>query len=964
MKKLIFYSLIVFSVLVFFFAPDALSQNLITGTIIDETTNKPLQGATIKIEGTKMGALSDRNGKFKIENIKQNQIKAIVSFIGYDNYIIEHDFTKKRKANYTVKLYPNSQMTDEITVTGESQGQVKAMLVQRKAENIKNVVSSQQIEQFPDLNAAEAMQRIPGITLQRDQGEGRYVQLRGTPPELTNFNINGEQIPSPEGDVRYVGMDIISADQIDMIEISKVLTPDMDGDGIGGTVNIITKKAQSEIPKINATMAGGYNNLRGTNNYQLQYSFGQRYSDLGFNLNASYYENVQGSDNMEYKYSKGPFWGSTSEGKDNYHVQYREVQLRHYDITRTRIGLSGTLDYEFDDNSSIYLRGMYNNFKDDEVRYRKIYDLDDALSEEYYLYGGIDHDVKDRVKNQNVSTLNFGGEHEYLGIKVDYEAAYAIAVEDQPDRVEARFDNSGQAIAIKFDRSDPDYPVATYPDSNNAQNAFQYDEYEFDDLLREKSYIEDRNITAKINFTIPYTIGADNDGYVKFGAKTRFKHKERDITAAQYNAYFTTSRIYPGEGPELSLETINGGFVDDNLLNKNYRLEYMPNADLMKDFYNFYSQFFIIDRTGTKVNTYGEDYEAYEDIYAAYAMFKHDYKKLMVLGGFRYEKTAIDYQGVNIKTKRGKFDYMDTLFDKRSHEFFLPQIQFKYSFTPLFNLRAAVTYSYSRPNFEDVLPYREEDRDEVKYGNPDLKFPESMNIDLLAEKYFADAGIISGGLFYKKIDNFIFYYKRFAHEGEDVSDYGLVEIEKAINGIEAFVTGFEFQTQMKLFFLPGILSNFGVYTNYTYTHSKAYINKRYPANDATAVVIFGEDNLDLFSSSEEQEEITLPGQAMHSANVALFYESDKFYTKLSANYHDDFLYQLGADPDLDEYYGQAWHLDFTANYQIIDQLKVFVDVINLTNAPLKFYLGKPAINRIQKQEFYSWWGRIGFKFSM
>ena len=308
-KKLFIYSLL--SVLFITGANISLSaQNyIIRGKVKDYGTGDPLPGASIVVKGTQKGAVANIEGVFVLKNINQKKIELTVTFMGYEPYTQYHDFSKKNNPFYNISLRPSAAQLDEVVVNEKAKGQVKALLDQKKAENIKNIVSAEQIEQFPDMNAAEAMQRIPGITLQKDQGEGRYVQLRGTPPELTNFNINGEQIPSPEGDVRYVGMDIISADQIEFIEITKVLTPDMDADGIGGTVNIITKKAKSEKPKINATLAGGYNNLRKTNNYQVQFAYGQRYKKFGFNINGSYYRNDQGSDNMEFKYAKGPFWG-------------------------------------------------------------------------------------------------------------------------------------------------------------------------------------------------------------------------------------------------------------------------------------------------------------------------------------------------------------------------------------------------------------------------------------------------------------------------------------------------------------------------------------------------------------------------------------------------------------------------------------------------------------------------------
>ena len=741
-------------------------SNSISGKVVDAETGESLPGAAVQVENSSIGTVTGLDGRFGLKNIRSGRVKLMVSYISYEMKTLELDFRNNPDIQLTVELDPVATELEEVAVTSEAEGQVKAMLDQKIAVNIKNIVSSEQIEQFPDMNAAEVLQRIPGITLQRDQGEGRFVQLRGTPPELTNFNINGEQIPSPEGDVRYVGLDVISADQIDFIEVTKVLTPDMDADGIGGTVNIITKTAKSEIPDIRASLAGGYNNLRQTGNYQFQFAYGQRYNKFGFNLNASQYVNNQGSDNMEFKYEKGTFYGSQDEGINNYHVQYREIQLRHYNITRARTGLSATLDYEFNPNSVIYLRAMYNRFSDDEVRRRVVYELDDAVTEKSYLYGGIDRDIKDREKIQTINTINFGGEHRISGISLDYEAAYALAREDQPNRVEVLFDNPGQAIFMKFDLTDRDWPRLILPRAVDSANAFDYPNYEFEELLLLNSQINDRNITSKLNFKIPYRI-MDHEGFLKFGGKTRWKEKVRNIDADIYSAYFTTSRTYPGEGPELSFLDVTDDFSENNLLNKGYEINYIPSSTGMNDFFQYYKQFFILDRTDTKFRSYGEDYTANESIYAAYGMFRHDINNLMLLGGVRFERTDIKYEGFRIITNTaGRFEDIDTLTDSRTHEFILPQFQARYRLGNNTNLRAAVTYTYSRPNFEDVLPYRQEDRDEVKFGNPDLDFPRSMNIDLLAERFLPGCGHLSGGVFYKEIDDFIFYYKRFVFEGD------------------------------------------------------------------------------------------------------------------------------------------------------------------------------------------------------
>ncbi len=942
------------------------AQNAVSGRVFDAQTNEPLVGATVAIENTTKGANTDGNGYFSIDNIRQEAFQLVVTFMGYETETRLINTNGKPVSNLRFRLQPTSFDLNEVVVRGIAEGQIKAIVEMKKAENIKNIVSAEQIITFPDLNAAEVMQRIPGITLQRDQGDGRFVQLRGTPPELTNFNINGEQVPSPEGDFRYVGMDIIPSDQIEAIEVTKVMTPDMDGDGIGGSVNIRTKEAKGGKPEILTTIAGGYTNLRQQPLYNLQFSYGQRYNKLGFQINASYFENNQGSDNIEYKFAKGPFFntGSQEEGTDNFFVHYREVQLRHYDITRTRISVSPTLDYKFNPNSKIYLQGMFNRFSDDETRRRLIYDLEDPLNATYFLFGGVDHDVRDRLQQQDLSSLALGGEHDFGWVKVDYQMFYAQASEMEPDRLEARFESPGQAIAIDFDVSDPEYPRATFPNESNAGNATDYENFELDEMLLETSETREELLTPRFNITIPYALNNGQDGYFKFGAKLRSRTKRRDIRSQTFGAYREESILYPGTGAPLNLVTASDDFHETDLLNQGYELQFMPSANILRDFYEFYPQYFIFDRNESRKNSYNQDYRYKEDIYAAYGMFRHNIGQLMIIGGLRFERTDVTQnQSFGVILDGNRFVGIDTINRTRIQDFFLPQIQFKYELTPEINVRAALTYTYARPNYVDVIPSREEDRNEVSIGNPDLDFPRSTNIDLMVERYHNNT-ILSGGFFYKNIQDFVFSYKRFGREGAPGSgNFPVFEFTKPLNGRDAQVFGAEFQAQFKFDFLPGFLRNFGLYTNYTYTFSEAFIPRRVPANYAEAIILDPlEDDLSEFFTEEDKEEISLPGQAEHNANVGFFYDFRKFFVRLTANYQDDFLVEIGPDVDLDEYYDEALRLDLTTNYQISRQINFFADWINITNTPLRFYLG--ASDVIKQQEFYSWWTRVGMRLKL
>jgi len=623
----------------------ATSAARIEGVVTDALTGETLPGATVRIKGTTKGTTTNFDGYYKIDNVGEGSITLVAEFMGYHD--LEATLIIASGATYTKDfiLVQSSTNLNEIVISERATGQVKTLKDQRDAPNIMNIIAEEQIISFPDLNAADAIARVPGITLQRDQGEGRYVQIRGTPPELSNFNVNGIQLPSPESSIRTVGMDIINSSQIQTLEIAKVLTPDMNGDAIGGSVNIITKRAENTDPEFNAVIAGGYNNLRQTPNSELQFNFSQRKGRFGFLMNANRVHSRQGADNMEFDYERGAFFGGS--GQDNFNIHYSHVELRHYDLTRERIGLSGTMDYYIDEKNVIFINGMYNRFSDDEVRRTKIYTLDDPVTERRYLFGGIEHEVRAREQVQTISNISLGGEHDTRLVKISYEFAWSEASEREPDYIEAVFENPGQAIDIKFDMSDPDFPVATFPGDQNLENATDYENYDLDKLIFEDVTSLDQNIIGRIDFEIPYAGKGKNTGSVKFGSLIRTKDKSRDIRAQSFAAYREQSNLYPISGPPLNVTTVDDGFVDSDFLDRGYLLDNMPSADLMRDFYELWPTLFIYGDAGiteTRQRTFGQDYTAEEDVQAYYAMVTHNFDNLMVLGGIRYERTDINYE--------------------------------------------------------------------------------------------------------------------------------------------------------------------------------------------------------------------------------------------------------------------------------------------------------------------------------
>ncbi|MBK6901422.1 MAG: carboxypeptidase-like regulatory domain-containing protein [Saprospirales bacterium] len=367
----------------------------IKGRILDAATKETLPGANLLILGTSIAANSDENGAFVLDQIASSKCVLVASYIGYKSDTLVFEFSNQNSIEKTIQLKASAVLMDQIEVTGKLQGQMKATHDQLTATSIKNIVAAEQMLKFPDLNAAEAIARIPGITLQRDQGEGRFVQLRGTPPELSNFSVNGEQIPSPEGNVRYVGLDVVPLDQVASIEISKALTPDQDGDAIGGSINLITRMAQDTIPEIHAALAGGYNHLSEKPQYNTQFAFGQRIKKFGFYANGSFLEDNRASHSMEFNFNESRFGGDTT-----FRIHYDIVQLRHYEITRKRTGLSGTWDYQPNRNHLFSLNLLYNRFSDQEFRRRVRYNIGGGflLSETSSREAEIERDLRDREK--------------------------------------------------------------------------------------------------------------------------------------------------------------------------------------------------------------------------------------------------------------------------------------------------------------------------------------------------------------------------------------------------------------------------------------------------------------------------------------------------------------------------------------------------------------------------------------
>lgn len=866
----------------------------VVGKVLDGNGN-PLPGADVMITNSNLSVVSDESGRFELAGVPAGRQTVKVDYLGYDSKEMEIEVSSGRIIEKNITLESVFRPREEVTVQAAPllEGQAKALNQQKTSLNIVNIVSSELMESFPDPNSAEATQRLPGVSIQRDQGEGRYVLIRGTESRLNSTMLNGERLPSPEGDIRDVALDVIPADLLKSIKISKALTPDMDADAIGGAVDLITKDAPDN-PLTSLKLGFGYNDISQDTLQNGSFTFGRRVADgkVGFMLGGSYYNTSRGSDNFEVEYDDGFI---------------EEHEYRDYTVNRKRYGLLASMDFQPSLSTKFRLHAMYNQFDDDEIRRRATHVVPD---------GEIEREIKDRFETQMIYSVAGDMEHLFSsGLKVDAGLSYSFAHEKEPDRRDTVFLQEDVVFNpnVSPDSINPDN-IQTNPQNEDVA------EYIFDELVSEDNLTNEKKWMGKLNFSLPISGGRDFSGLIKAGGNVKWNRKMRDNLAIEYGADDDLLM-----SSFLDQEYDAGTFIDGRYDMGPWFTAGAP--DDLLDNYNLESEEDVEENLA--------DYDADERIYGGYLMSIFNLgEKIMILPGIRYEYTDIDYTGYEIIfDEEGDFASLNPVEGVNNYGIWCPNLHVRFRLTDDTNFRGAVTRTISRPNYFDLTPYRlinQEDY-EMELGNPNLVPTKSWNGDLMLEHYLASVGLVSAGVFYKNLDDYIYFFRY--EQGSEGRDF---EVTQPLNGESATLLGLELSLQsQRLSFLPPPFDGLGILLNYTYTDSEAVFPDR------------------------EGEAATLPGQSSHIANAALSYEKGVFSGRLSLNYHGKYIDEVGETADEDVYYDNHLQLDFVASARISRRIEFFVEVINLTNEPLRYYLGTP--DRPIQEEYYSFWGSAGLR---
>ncbi|WP_454876177.1 TonB-dependent receptor [Pseudomonas farris] len=788
--------------------------------------------------------------------------------------------------------------TEHVEVVGQAASIDQALKEQRSSDSIKSVVHADGVAQLPDENVAEAVQRLPGVSVERDQGEGRFVSVRGLGPDLNSVTINGTLVPSPESERRAVALDVLPSELVQSLSVIKTLTPDMDANSLGGTVDV---KSLSAFDHKGLFYTGSSEASYDKNTHQTspkfsgaisdRFSLGDGIDNFGVAAALSWQKRDFGSDNVE----TGGAWDFEQGAK------LQEFEQRDYDISRERAGGGLNFDYKPDDLSSYYLRTLYSRYKDSETRNSTSLEFADPLAAGELGNAEGSRKLKQREETQEIQSYVLGGERMFGLWTLSGQAGYSRSSEDSPGHIaNAAFNGTDDFADSGFYDNDKPRPII-------GQGFYNPDNFSLDKVDWEKQKTTDTEKNLRLDLARDY----DFSGYasqVKFGGKVSRRNKDNNLDAWVYEDFDDLG--FSDE--QLNLSRFKKGSVD-------YRLgQFGPgiSGSAIKQLIGGLNQADFYDETESRVN----DFKISEDINAGYLMNTIDIDDWRFIAGMRYEGTEFEAKGTGATD--GEFQSTET---KRRYHHWLPGLHARYQLDKNTQVRAAWTKSVVRPTFGQLAPGFVIDDDEATFGNPDLKPLESSNLDLGIEHYMGHAGTVSAFVFYKDIKNFV-YNTDLAGTGA-WADFS--EAHTFANGDSAKLYGLELAYSQKFDWLPAPWNGLLLGANTTFSRSDAEI-----------------EGFDAASGINRKRSIDLPNQSDTVGNLMLGWEDDKLSLRLSANYKSDYLFELASinDKAHDLHVDAQTFVDFSARYSLTKNLQVSFEAQNLTDEPYFVYTGNRSYN--------------------
>jgi len=872
----------------------AQATSTLTGRVTDSATQLALAGTRVSVAGTELETYTGPSGDYVLTGVPTGPQTVEFGYIGYGErtQLVEVAAGVTTRANAVFSA--GTVELDKFVITGSLVGTARAINQQRGAATLTSIVASDEIGRFPDQNAAESLQRLPGVSLYRDQGEGRFIDLRGLNYIYTAVTLNGSSLASPELGDRAIALDVVPSDSLASLEVTKVPTPDMDAEGLGGTVNIRTKSPFDNTGReINVTAQSIYTRLTDEFGFKGNATISDilQGGKLGVLAAVTWQERNFGSHNFE---EDGYSLRSVTGGPSFFALD--NLAFRDYVITRTRYGASGAVEYRPDAFTKVFVRGSYNRFTDTEDRHllylpfsRGTATAIDASSLTVTGLSRPRRDIRIREKDQELRALSAGFEKQAGPWTFDAKTDWSEGIERRPGELTVRLRRSTSDTSLRYKFSSL-YDVTveqlagasiTDPANYNAIDRIQ--------LNVEKGTDTESSFAANARYDLPTA----TPSYVKAGAVIRSKEKESRVDSTRYAAPATftfanlagaTNADYP-YGPSLPR------LSHDAVLNA------------------FYGNLSAFTPTLQVADSLLEDWNSTEDVLAGYVMGGATVGKTTLMAGFRVERTDFETTGNQI---RGAV--ITPTAASRDYTNVLPGVHLRHDFSKNLVGRLAYSGAIRRPSFAESAIFRNvADADtDVTAGNPNLKALEATSWDAAIEYYLPSLGVVSAAVFHKDIENFSY---AFTVPGGDPA-FPTYDLITFANGSDGKVQGLELAYQQQLRMLPSPFDGLGFMANLTLADSTA----EYPTRPGEKLPFIGQSDL--------------------TGNLALTYEKSGFFARLALNWRDAHLREdepIGSNTDDDRYIDDFYQLDLSASYRFRKNWEVFAELTNLTNQPFRVY---------------------------
>jgi TonB-dependent receptor len=870
----------------------------IGGRAVDSNTGELLVGCTIFIKEINKGTITGLDGTYQFKNVPSGNYIISANLISY-NTITQTLSVKTDGDNQKIDflLEPVSISLNEVTVISkrDKSSDLSARNSERMANQVINVVSAKTIELSPDLNVATVIQRMSGVTLDKNSsGSGQYALLRGMDKRYNYTLVNGIKIPSTHNKHRYVSLDLFPSDMVDRIEVTKAITPDMEGDAIAGAVNLIMKNAPDEFfVQVNAST--GFSQFFAKNDYLtfdhtvLNSKSPYEQNKKGYNavpsdfasknllinndqVPVNYFGNVIVSNRFLKKELGWILSGSYQNSYNGLNSLYFDDDLsrdgknlpiltsmeeRIYSEKKMNYGIHNKIDYRLNQNHQILLYTAYLNM--DNTQVREVQDTDLAVSYDPGT-GNVNrkHSTRFRYNNQNLLNATLQGIHQFgNNLHIRWSGVYSRANNRTPE----------QATVIYANGLSNFVPVKQYVNFDGSDRIWRHNSDE------DKAAYLDLNYNTRFwDYSTELSIGG------------MYRKKDR---SSFYNKY-TLQAIVNNTDGTTSFYSEKG--VDWDTYDEILWRVYNPRGTV----------------------AVGENYDAYENVAAAYGMFKIDIKRLQVTGGARLENTDQGYYmeyPAGEPQPEGNQKYTDIL----------PSLHLKYAPTAKQNIRLSYYKAINKPGFQEIVPYIDASEEPSTAGNKNLKHAMADNLDLRFEYFPSPTDQLMAGLFYKNIKNAIeFAFDKFMNVSQQIV-YTPINSDKAVNyGIEIDVIKY--------------YREWGIKGNYTFTKSDISSKKLSRVKDEN-----GND-----STAYVYQKRPLFGQSMHTGNISLLYKGlrNGINAQLAFSYTGDRIYTVSRYIDNDLWQKGFWQLDASAEKKFKNGLGIFVKVNNLMNSHVKVYIQK------------------------